>query len=171
MRELMRIANQFEVWACEHVDFNKMDDVWPYLLQDKFGETCMAVLDPESLSEFDDSDCLRIAVRLQIPIKIDSLLPVPVDVSSPNPSTGSKFRNFRILTMRNLIEEGDAMRFTQNDEPFDPDFGRPYFSLYGADEKGTLEHIADRNTYLDAVRLAENLVSGVVFSESPVSRH
>ena len=32
MREVMRIANQFEEWACQHVEFNELTDVWPYLL-------------------------------------------------------------------------------------------------------------------------------------------
>ncbi len=36
MREIMRIANRFEAWACSHLVFDELNDVWPYLLEDKF---------------------------------------------------------------------------------------------------------------------------------------
>ncbi|MDD5261841.1 MAG: hypothetical protein PHD76_08335 [Methylacidiphilales bacterium] len=76
MRELMRVANQFETWACIHVDFNEINDVWPYFLEDKFGEGCLAMLSPDSLAQFNDSDCLRVAMRLRLPIKLNDKLPV-----------------------------------------------------------------------------------------------
>jgi|CZKV01.1.fsa_nt_gi hypothetical protein len=167
MRELMRVANQFETWACMHVDFNETSDVWPYLLEDKFGEACLAVLSPDSLAQFDDSDCLRVAMQLRLPIKLDDRLPIPIDVRSPNPTPASAFREFRILTMRNLIEDGDAVPFTADDEPFDDEFGHPYFGLYGVDKDGLLEHVADRKTYSEAARLAEKLAPGVEFPDSP----
>jgi hypothetical protein len=151
MRELMRVANQFETWACMHVDFNETNDVWPYLLEDKFGEACLATLAPDSLGQFDDSDCLRVAMRLR----------------SSNPTPDSGFREFRIQTLRSLIEDGDAVPFTADDEPFDDEFGHPYFGLYGVDKDGLLEHIADRKTYSEAVRLAEKLAPGVAFPNSP----
>jgi hypothetical protein len=169
MRELMRVANQFETWACAHIDFDAANDVWPYLLEDKFGEACLAVLAPDSLAQFDDSDCLRTAIRLRLPIKLDDELPIPVDVCSSNPSPASAFRDFRILTVRNLIEDGHAVPFTPDDDPFDQEFGKPYFVLYGSEEEGMLEHIAERKTYLEAVRLAEKLAPGVRFPESPTS--
>src|SRR5881394_2356330 len=49
MREVVRVANQFEAWACLHIDFDLLDDVWPYLLEDRFGEACLAVLPPNAL--------------------------------------------------------------------------------------------------------------------------
>lgn len=167
MRELMRVANQFETWACMHVDFNETNDVWSYFLEDKFGEACLAVLAPDSLAQFDDSDCLRVAMRLRLPIKLDDRLPMPIDVRSSNPTSGSAFREFRIQTMRNLIDDGDAVAFTLDDEPFDDEFGHPYFGLYGVDKDELLEHIADRKTYSEAVRLAEKLAPGVEFPDSP----
>lgn len=36
MREIMKTGAQFETWANAHVDFTQLDDVWPYMLQDKF---------------------------------------------------------------------------------------------------------------------------------------
>jgi hypothetical protein len=38
MSDIMHVATLFENWACDHVMFEAMSDVWPYLLQDEFGE-------------------------------------------------------------------------------------------------------------------------------------
>src|SRR5580704_6323151 len=46
MREIMRVANLFENWSCDHIHFDNFNDVWPYYLQDKFGETCLSVIMP-----------------------------------------------------------------------------------------------------------------------------
>ena len=69
MREIMRVATTFEAWSCQHVDFAELTDVWPYLLQDRFGHECLSVLLPEALSEFDAHDCRRIAARLRLAIR------------------------------------------------------------------------------------------------------
>ena len=66
MREVMRIATLFEKWSCLHVDFTKLDEPWPYLLQDHFGQECLSVLLSENLAEFDDHDCQRVAGRLRL---------------------------------------------------------------------------------------------------------
>src|SRR5262245_39766903 len=42
MRQVMRVATLFESWCCEHLDFDQFSDVWPYFLEDKFGEACLA---------------------------------------------------------------------------------------------------------------------------------
>jgi len=167
MRELMRVANQFEAWACLHVDFNELDHVWPYLLEDRFGETCLAVLLPTALAQFDDSDCLRVAMRLRLPIILDDKLPVPVEVVALNPVPGSSFREFKIQTVRDAIEDSDPNPYSADDEPFDEEFGRPYFGLYGVGDDGKLEHIADRRTYSEALRLAQKLAPGVAFPTTP----
>ena len=78
MREVMRVASLFESWSCAHVDFNRLADVWPYFLQDKFGEACLDAVFPTGLATFDEEDCLRVALRLQLPIAPDDGLPVPV---------------------------------------------------------------------------------------------
>ena len=69
LREMMRVANLFEAWACEHVAFEQTSEVWPYLMEDKFGDTCLESILPSALAEFDDSDCLRVALRLRLPIR------------------------------------------------------------------------------------------------------
>lgn len=66
MREIMRIAKAFETWACQHVDFTKLSDVWPYLLQDRFGQECFSILLPQDLADFDEHDCQLIARRLNL---------------------------------------------------------------------------------------------------------
>lgn len=66
MREIMRIAAQFEAWACKHVNFDKLTDVWPYMLEDRFGKECLSILLADNLSDFDDHDCRRIAARLRL---------------------------------------------------------------------------------------------------------
>jgi hypothetical protein len=66
MREIMRIGAQFEAWACRHVDFDQLTDVWPYMLEDRFGKECLSVLLPENLSDFDEHDCRRVSARLRL---------------------------------------------------------------------------------------------------------
>jgi hypothetical protein len=167
MRELMRIANQFETWACQHLDFDQLNDVWPYLLEDKFGKVCLDVLQLTSLSQFDERDCLRVSLRLRLPVIVDSKLPVPFDATLANPIVKAGFREFRIQTVRDSIEENMTVPFVASDEPFDDEFGNPYFGVYGVDASGELEHIADRQTYAEARELAQKLAPEIPFPISP----
>ena len=170
MRQVMRIATEFELWSCAHVFFEELDDVWPYLLEDRFGEACLSVLGgPETLLDFDEKNCLRVAWKLRLPVKTDSGLPVAVDVTAPNPTVGAAFRAFRIQTVRDSLEEDFVEAFTTDDEPFDDEWGTPYFGLYGVEDDGLLEHIADRSTYSAAVELACKLAPGIQFRTLPVS--
>lgn len=168
LREMMRVSNLFEAWACAHVVFDNVNDVWPYLMEDRFGDACLEFMLPSRLAEFDDDDCLRVALRLRLPIQADEKLRIPVDVRAPNPIAGSEFREYRIQTVRDDLDEGDAASFTADDDPFDKEFGPPYFALYGVGDDGLLEHIADRNTYSDALNLAQKLAPGVVLPLKPI---
>ncbi len=168
LRELMRVANLFEAWACAHVEFEEMSEVWPSLMEDKFGDACLESTLPSALAQFDDSDCLRVALRLRLPIQADDKLRVPIDVRAPNPIGGSDFQAFRIQTVRNELDEGNAVAFTTDDDPFDEEFGPPYFALYGVGYDGLSEHIADRNTYSDALSLAQKLAPGVALPLKPI---
>lgn len=168
MREVMRIANHFERWSCEHLDFDQNPDVWPYLMEDKFGKVCLDVLHPAALIAFGEPDCLRVAMRMRLPIRIEDGLPVPVDVSAANSIANSPFARFRIQTVRSDLEDNGFVPFVEGDEPFDDEFGAPCFGLYGVDEKGLLEHIADRTTYRDAWQLARSLAPGIDLPEKPV---
>jgi hypothetical protein len=71
MREVMRIGEMFENWACDHVVFELLSDVWPYFLEDRFGDACLGLRDPDWLAGFDEDDCLRIAYQLRLPMRAD----------------------------------------------------------------------------------------------------
>lgn len=169
MREVMRIATQFETWACQHIAFDELDDVWPYLLQDKFGECCLALLLPDSLAAFAETDCLRVALRLQLPIRLSQSLHIPIEVFAENPASRSGFAAFRIQSVRCLLEDGSISPFTSKDEPFDDDFDHPFFGLYGLDRNGAVEHIANRTTYASARDLAQKIAPGINFPSEPTS--
>lgn len=74
MRLAMRIGDQFETWSCTNINFNELSDVWPYLLEDKFGETCLKIMPITHLESFDDSDCLLVARAMELPMKHDYML-------------------------------------------------------------------------------------------------
>lgn len=38
LRNFMSTASIFEAWACKHVAFDELADIWPYKLMDSFGE-------------------------------------------------------------------------------------------------------------------------------------
>jgi len=168
MREAMRIGSQFEAWACAYIAFEELDDVWPYLLQDKFGDACLAVISPTALAQFDEADCLRVAIGLRLPIRLSENLRIPIDLQALNPVPESSFLRFRIQTVRDLLEDGDSTPFTAGDDPFDEEFGPPYFALFGVGHEGIPEHIADRRTYAEVVSLAQKLAPNVEFPIQPV---
>src|SRR5207248_2379914 len=129
MRQAMRVAISFETWACSHVDFAEFSDVWPYALEDKFGAAVLKILPPGGLHNFDETDCLRVALGLRLPVKLDGKLPVPIDVCAANPISGSGYKQFRIQTVGDLVEDDQTVPFTAVDEPFDAEFSEPYFGI------------------------------------------
>lgn len=62
----MPVPEMFEDWACRNVAFQELDDVWPYLLEDRFGAACLEIMSAESLAGFDADDCLRVASKASI---------------------------------------------------------------------------------------------------------
>jgi hypothetical protein len=165
MREIMRVATQFETWACQHIDFAELNHVWPYFLEGEFGLKCLSAMLPTGLAAFDESDCLRVAMLMRLPIIHDGKLPLPVDLIAPNPAAGSAFKQFRIQSVRNEIEGEDISPYTWDDEPFDENFDVPYFALYGVGEDGLLEHIADRKALAEALKLARKIAPGAEFAK------
>ena len=163
MRVIMRAAICFEKWASLHISFDHLDDVWPYLMENQFGGACIGVLGAMSLAKFDNDDCLRVALDLRLPVRLDTNLPVPVEIIVSNPTVGSGFQALGILTMRESRIDGDQYPLTSDDDPIDPDFEPPFFSLFGVDKDGAREHIADRETYAEAVSLARKLAPGIEF--------
>jgi len=169
MREVMRVAGLFEGWAAHHISFEENDDVWPYLLEDKFGPACLEIIGVSGLVEFDRNDCLRVALRLQLPVRHDGCLPVPVLEEIDNPIANAAFRTLRIQTVRDHRRSCNIAPFTLDDEPFDREYTKPYFAFYGVFGSGKIEHIADRKTYVGAVDLARQLIPGLAFTPCPTS--
>ena len=167
MREVMSIGNRFEGLACQHINFDKLNDVWPYLLEDKFGKACLARLFPATIPKFDESDCLWIALHLRLPVTLDDALAIPIDMTTPNPTGGTGFRQFRIQTVRDSLEDGHVVPFVADDDPVDDEFGERYFALYGVGEDGKLEHIADRKSYGELLILVRKLAPGIDFPDKP----
>jgi len=169
MREVMRIAALFEAWASSHIVFEENDDVWPYLLEEKFGPACLEIVGVCGLVEFNHRDCLRVALRLRLPVRHDGSLPVPILEETANPIPNAAFQVLRIQTVRDHRGSCTITPFTIDDEPFDRDFSEPYFGFYGVLESGEIEHIADRMTYSEAVDLARRFIPGMSFTACPTS--
>ncbi len=167
MREVMSIGNRFEQWACEHVNFNELDHVWPYLLEDRFGKACLDHLFPHALPQFNDRDCLRVALQLRLPIVLNDVLAIPVDLTATNPLSGTGFAKFRIQTVRISLSDSEVVPFVPDDDPFDENFGERYFALYGVGKDEMIEHIADRETYEDLLTLVQKLAPGIAFPTNP----
>ena len=78
----------------------------------------------------------------------------------------SRFHRLRIQTVRHeLDDDGEIAPFTEEDEPFDENYGEPVFRIYGVGESGLLEHIADPDTYQAARSLMVGMLPGIGLPE------
>lgn len=161
MRIVMEVSERFERWACSHVAFDELEEVWPYFLQEWFGEACLAILPPQGLAKFDDMDCLRTALQLRLPITVSDNLPVPVELRLANPMEGPGFKEYRIRTIRYSREDLELEPMTRNDDPFDESFDAPCFALFGVSGEDTEEHIANRDTFSEMTRLMSRLLPAI----------
>jgi hypothetical protein len=157
MRVMMRVATRFENWADMHIAFDELDDVWPYMMVNYFGAACLFLMPPDRLDEFDDNDCLRVALHMRLPVRFETNPPLPGEDIATNPIAGSEFSKFRIVTMRESRDGSRPEPLTVGDDPFDDGIGLD----------GRQEHIADRNTYAEVVNLARKLAPGIEFSDTP----
>lgn len=168
MREVMRVATLFEAWATRHVCFDEFGECWPYFLEDCFGDACVELVGADGLARFCEEDCLRVALRLRLPVIGFGVVVVPLDLTAANPVAGSGFTHFRIQTMRRSPENAGVVPMTLADDSFGADFGPPLVALYGVRLDGRLEHIADRRNYAQARELAVQLAPGIAFTEVAV---
>lgn len=169
MREVMRVGEEFEKWACRHVVFDELDEVWPYLLEDRFGTVCLEIMEADALAGFDANDCLRVAFKLRLPMRVDGSLPLPLCVEASNPVAGAEFHRLRIQTVRReWDEEGGVATFTEDDDPFDENNSTPVCAIYGVAEGG-LECLAERKTYAEARALLAKLLPGIGFPEEVIA--
>jgi hypothetical protein len=167
MREVMRVATAFEDWACEHVAFEEFSEVWPYFLRDNFGKACVTELGAAGLGAFDKQDCLRVALRLDVPVWVASDLPMPFVLEMPNLDEGSEFVGLRVQSVRLDGDENEWIPFVLGDDPFDGEFESPQFAFYGVRADGRLDHIASRQTYTDLRQLLRNLFPRVEWPTAP----
>jgi hypothetical protein len=117
MRQVMRIGHEFEQWAREHVEFDHLEEVWPYMLGDRFGSACLGVLPPTELGSFAEHDCIPVAFRLGLPLRNGSNVSPPIDVTAGNPVRSAGFKAFRIQTVRASNEDQSVVPFTPEDDP------------------------------------------------------
>lgn len=69
LRQCMKAATLFETWACAHVDFAALTDVWPYLLEDRLGEAVLEHLGWSQIGVFTVRTCELVALTLALPLK------------------------------------------------------------------------------------------------------
>lgn len=169
MRQIMRVASLFENWCADKVEFEQLDEVWPYLLEDRFGDACLELMGTEAFSSFGEADCFRVAMHLTLPIKVLDGLSVPVNLNAEHPDDASPFKQLQIRSVRRCLTEADQdiRQYTIHDDPEDPEFSDVFYGLYGLDVDGIAEHIADRSTYKSARILALKIAPGVDFPEVP----
>ncbi len=168
LREIMRVATVFETWATQHVAFDHLVEVWPYFMEDRFGDACVDVADIWALASFNEMDCLFIAQHLQLPLYYGDVLIIPLEVSARNTLNGSDFVEFSIQTVRLHRTDGEVEPFIRGDNPWDEDYELPRLTLCGITTEGQREHIANFTTYRDAVSLVTKLAPGIDFPERPV---
>lgn len=159
MRVAMRLATKFETWACTTVDFDRLSGWWPYILQDQLGPACLDVFKLEGLPDFDDEDALKLALRLNLPLKPLA----PVWIHAANPLAGAFFRRISIRSMREATDGSGIEPFTRQDDAFDPKYRTPFYGIYGVDQFGNSEHLADKDTLDEALAAIQHLIPGLVF--------
>jgi hypothetical protein len=65
MQECIRIGAEFDVWADSNVEFDRMTDCWPYLMDDRFGAVAVEVAGGElSLKDLGSHSWPLIAQKL-----------------------------------------------------------------------------------------------------------
>jgi hypothetical protein len=168
MREIMRVATLFETWATQYVAFDHLVEVWPYLMEERFGDACVQVANTWALESFDEMDCLLLAQHLQLPLYYDDVLVIPLEVCARNTVVDSGFVEFAIQTVRIHHMDAEVVPFICGDAPWDEDYDLPRLALCGITAEGQREQIADFSTYRDAVDLVTKLAPGIVFPERPV---
>lgn len=170
LRQMMRAGSLFETWACEHVEFEELTGVWPYLLQDRFGKACLEVLEAGQFGLFGEDDCLRVALELRLPLRVDGSLPIPVLIEADNPLRGAVFDRLRIQTVRQEVcDGGGILPYVEGDDPFDEGFGKPFFAVYGVRGDGRLEWLTERESYAAARDCLAKLLPGIGLPERVVA--
>ena len=169
MRVAMTVATEFEQWATTHVAFNELGEVWPYFLGDQFGPALLQTLDLAKLKSFEEGDCLRVATRLGLPLRLTADIVLPINIRALNPVANSVFKELQILAVRQCELDGSLVPLRLDDDA-DEHWGDVVFGLYGIRNDGLAEHISVRTNYASARDLAVALSPGIDFPEEPIVR-
>lgn len=167
MRVVMMVATEFEQWASAHVAFNELDDVWPYLLDDQFGAAVLLSLPLNKLTSFDQYDCLRVAARLHLPLRLTEGFTLPLNLRASNSVTNSSFKELQILAVRFCELDGSAVPLRIDDDPEDH-WSEVTFRLYGICGDGLVEQICERSSYSSILDLAFAISPGIDFPKEPI---
>jgi hypothetical protein len=168
LQEVMRVATLFETWATAHVAFDHLGEVWPYLMEERFGDACVHVADIWALTSFHEMDCLHIAQYLRLPLYYDDELGIPLDIRAGNTVAGSAYAEFGIQSVRWHRAEAIVIPFIRGDDPWDEEYEFPRLALCGITVEGQMERIAEFTSYRDAVSLVTKLAPGIDFPGKPV---
>jgi hypothetical protein len=169
MREIMRVGELFENWAIAHVLFDELEEVWPYLLEDRFAGACLTTRFPASLSRFDPSDCFSVALKLKLPLHERNGLAIPVEIQRQNPMSSSRFKFYQIRSVREHVTDKEVHSFGSHDDPANKSYGEVFYGLYGVEESGEAVRIADRSSYAEVRSLVHALIPSVGFPSEPRS--
>jgi len=72
IRECVRVSTMFERWCCQHIDFDEFNGVWPYEMEDKFGEAVFEHQESKfQLESFSEHDCGYVASILGLKLGAD----------------------------------------------------------------------------------------------------
>lgn len=97
MQECVRIGAEFDSWADSNVEFDRMTDCWPYLMDDRFGAVAIEVAGGElSLGELGSHSWPQIAQKLGAVLSTDVDAGILLPSGAKIVSIGSDFmRGYR----------------------------------------------------------------------------
>lgn len=178
MRRCMHLGRVFEVWACDHIHFDSLQNVWPYYLEDHIGPAIEKMFWEANHTipiMWDDSDLLSLAVNLRLPVLIAETTGSSMDIVWELPrSRPGEFQAYQVRTVRTTpdgesVEHysiGDAAHYN-NDDNHSPIL----FALYGSldAEDPVWEFVFEMPSY-EALRItAQRLLGADKTSAMPMT--
>ncbi|MDZ4744186.1 MAG: hypothetical protein SGI98_12320 [Verrucomicrobiota bacterium] len=65
---IMNVTKRFEEWSCNYINFEMIDEPWPYILEEQFGPSCANCISFSLLGKIDNNDFMKIALDMNIPL-------------------------------------------------------------------------------------------------------
>jgi hypothetical protein len=155
MRRCAHLGRLFEAWSCDHVDFNAMQDVWPYYLEDHVGPAVESMFWEQNCEipvRWGEDELLSLATKLRLPVRIQNTPNCSMNVEwAAAPAQQGRYQRYQVRTVRHS-EDGWAMEhYTVEDaqERHAADNDHPVlFALYGSlESSGEWEFICEAPSY------------------------